>query len=228
MFPSPESEEPVVVERAIGRTGGEVVLRRVGADWELVANGVFLMDTRDGASERAMVRASLDALPADRTGARVLIGGLGMGFSAREALDHARVAHVHVIELEPLVITWHAGPLAPVAGRLLEDPRCEVTCADLVSWLEEATGSYDAICLDTDNGPDWTVTEGNERLYRPAALDRLERLLSPGGVIAFWSAMPAPEFALLLERRFGAVEVIEVPARRGGPDLVYLTRPRRG
>ncbi|KUP98315.1 spermine/spermidine synthase domain-containing protein [Thermobifida cellulosilytica] len=217
--------EPVVVDRAPGASGGELVLRRVGADYEIISNGVFLMDTRDGRSERELVRACLRVLPADRTGLRVLVGGLGVGFSAAEALACPRVALVRVVEVEPQVVAWHAGPLGEVAGRPLDDPRCRVVCADLVEWLADADERFDAVCLDIDNGPDWTVAEGNRRLYGPSGLDRLARVTAPGGAVAFWSAMPAPDFAALLGRRFGGVEEIRVPVRRGDPDVVYLVRP---
>ncbi|MDA0565904.1 spermidine synthase [Streptomonospora sp. S1-112] len=217
-----------VIGRVTGETGGDLVLRRVGAHLEIIDNGVFLMDTRDGASEREMVRACLAGLPADRSGVAVLIGGLGVGFSAREALDDPRVAHVRVVELEPAIVEWHRGPLGAASGHPLADPRCEVVCADLVAWTARAAAAggprFDAVCLDIDNGPDWTVTEGNARLYRPEALERLRALLRPGGALAFWSAMRAPAFADLLRERFGAVEAIEVPARRGEPDVVYLVR----
>lgn len=112
-----------------------------------------------------------------------------------------------------------------MAGHLLEDPRCEVVCADFVRWLEGTAETFDAVCLDIDNGPGWTVVESNGRLYESAALDRLAQTVRPDGALAFWSAMPAPDFAGLLRRRFGAVEEIEVPARHGGPDVLYLTRP---
>ncbi|MFC3522388.1 spermidine synthase [Streptomonospora nanhaiensis] len=217
-----------VVGRVTGETGGDLVLRRVGGHLEIIDNGVFLMDTRDGASEREMVRACLAGLPAGRAGASVLIGGLGVGFSAREALDDPRVAHVRVVELEPAIVEWHRGPLGAASGRPLDDPRCEVVCADLVAWTARAAQPggprFDAVCLDIDNGPDWTVTEDNARLYRPEALERLRALLRPGGALAFWSAMRAPAFAALLRDRFGAVDAIEVPARRGEPDVVYLVR----
>ncbi|MFC3998273.1 spermidine synthase [Nocardiopsis sediminis] len=230
---TPVPPAPVVVDRALGATGGELVLRRAGDAYEIISNGVFLMDTRDGTSEREMVRASLAALPAERNGVRVLIGGLGVGFSARAALDDPRVDHVRVIELEQLVIDWHrGGPLAEAAGDLAADSRYEPVCADLAGWLAGAAAPggprFDAVCLDTDNGPDWTVVEGNRRLYEPAALDLLDGILRPGGVIAFWSAMRAPAFAALLERRFGAVGTVEIPVRRGEPDIVYLVRGTGG
>ncbi|RNL83052.1 spermidine synthase [Halostreptopolyspora alba] len=213
--------------RGPGVVAGELVLRRAGAHFEIISNGVFLMDTRDGTSERELVRASLAALPAGRTGVRVLIGGLGVGFSARAALEDRRVAHVRVIEVEPEVIAWHSGPLGAVAGHLTADPRCELTRADLLRWLATVgdTARFDVICLDIDNGPGWTVNDGNAQLYRPATLRRLRRLLTDGGVVAFWSAMRAPDFAALLAAQFAEVRTIEVPARRGEPDVIYLARP---
>lgn len=220
-----------VVDRVVGETGGELVLRRSGPDWEVFSNGLFLMDTRDGASERAMVRAALEHLPDGSAGARVLIGGLGVGFSAREALDDRRVGLVRVVELEPKVVEWHSGPLGEVAGRLPEEPRCDLVRADLAEWLEEAARAaenggerYDALCLDTDNGPDWTVREENGRLYGPGAMDLIASVTAPGGAVAFWSAMRSPAFEEMLRTRFGAVRTVEVPARAGEPDVVYLVR----
>ncbi|WP_285733984.1 spermidine synthase [Nocardiopsis sp. ATB16-24] len=230
--PNAPEGEAVTLARVTGETGGDLVLRRVGAHYEIYSNGVFLMDTRDGTSEREMVRAGLAALPAGRSQARVLIGGLGVGFSAREALDHPRVTSVEVVELEPHVIAWHDGELGEVAEHVHRDARCRVIEADLVEWLEDAASAasparYDVICLDTDNGPAWTVTENNSRLYEASGLDRLTRLLRPGGVLAFWSANAVPAFDASLRRCFASVEVIEVPVARGVPDTVYLAREPR-
>ena len=219
--------EKVTLARVTGETGGDLVLRRVGAHYEIYSNGLFLMDTRDGTSEREMVRAGLSALPRGRSLARVLIGGLGVGFSAREALDHPRVARVDVVELEPHVIEWHGGELGEAAGHVHQDPRCRVHNADLVAWLAEAAEAeeperYDVICMDTDNGPDWTVVEGNSRLYGAEGLDRLTRLLAPGGVLTFWGANEVAAFETELRDRFASVDVVEVPVARGVPDVVYL------
>lgn len=225
--PAMVQEEKVTLARSTGETGGDLVLRRVGAHYEIYSNGLFLMDTRDGTSEREMVRAGLAMLPTGRSRSRVLIGGLGVGFSAREALDHPRVARVDVVELEPRVIAWHDGELGEAAGYVHLDQRCRVYNADLVEWLARAVARpepvrYDVICLDTDNGPDWTVVEGNNRLYEDTGLAELTRLLAPGGLLSFWSANAVPEFEAALRERFAFVDVIEVPVARGVPDTLYL------
>lgn len=237
--------EAVVVERAAG-VGGELVLRRAGAHYEIISNGMFLMDTRNGESERLLVRAAVDAV-LDRDGARgggpgvtpggepvrVLIGGLGVGFSLAEALAHPAVGHVTVVEREPAVVGWHDGPLRPWSRGGLDDPRVALVRADLLDVVaadpadraDRADGvGFDAVCLDIDNGPDWTVTPGNARLYGPDGLDLLAARLSPRGVLAVWSAGAAPGFQDLLATRFAEVEALPVPVPRGEPDMVYLAR----
>lgn len=215
---------PVVVERAAG-VGGELVLRRAGEHYEIISNGVFLMDTRGGASERLLVRAAVEGLDGP---VRLLIGGLGVGFSLAEALELPGVAHVTVVEREPAVIAWHAAELRPWSRGALDDPRVTVRRADLLDYLAGPHDErFDALCLDVDNGPDWTVTPGNARLYGPAGLDLLARRLTPRGTLAVWSANAAPAFGELLRRRFGRVRVREVPVARGEPDVVYLASEPR-
>ncbi|RFS82332.1 spermidine synthase [Actinomadura spongiicola] len=225
---------PVVVERAAG-VGGELVLRRAGDHYEIISNGVFLMDTRNGESERLLVHAALDTgldagldtRPDVRPveGARVLIGGLGVGFSLAAALAHPHVARVTVVEREPAVIAWHRTALRPWSRDALDDPRVTVENADLLDVLTRPdTARYDALCLDIDNGPDWTVTPGNARLYGTAGLDLLTGRLTPGGTLAVWSANAAPAFEALLRRRFAHVDIRAVPVPRGEPDVIYLAR----
>jgi spermidine synthase len=209
----------VVVERVL-TPRGELVLRRDGAHHEIIHNGVFLMDTRNGASERLLVRAALEACRRPRP--RILIGGLGVGFSLDEALRHPAVTEVVVVEVEEAVIRWHATYFGADASRALEDPRTRVVNADLVAWLVEGADRFDAICLDVDNGPDWTVAAGNAVLYTEEGLSLLGRRLVPGGVLAVWSAMAAPAFAAALGRHFSSVQVHLVEAPRGDPDHVYV------
>ena len=209
-----------VVARVQGRNG-ELVLRADGGDLEIISNGVFLMDTRDGRSERLLARAVVAGLPGPGS---LLLGGLGVGLTLREALRSALVERVTVVELEPAVIAWQRTWLRAHAGDALADPRVEVVCDDLVEWAGRPGGSFDAICVDVDNGPGWTVTPGNARLYDPEGLARLRRRLRPGGVLAVWSAAAAAGFEADLRRLFTDVKALPVEAARGEPDVVYVAR----
>jgi spermidine synthase len=213
------SEGPEVLDRLDG-VCGELVLRRDGADFEIIANGVFLMDTRNGESERLMVAAVADRM---RAGGRLLVGGLGVGFSLRAALDHPRVGEVVVVERERAVIDWNRGPLRSRHGDALADPRARCVEADLLAWLPGA-GTFDGICLDIDNGPEWTVTDGNAALYDDSGLTMVAAALAPGGVLAVWSAGASEAFAARLASMFGDVRTLSVPVPRGEPDVVFVAK----
>lgn len=219
-------EPPVTVERREGPYG-EVVLRRRGADpavYEIIANGCFLMDTADGRSERLLVDAALAALPAARPAPSVLIGGLGVGFSLARAAAEPRWGRIAVVEREQAVIDWHrTGPLSAISGEALADPRTEILHTDRVAHVHTADAVYDALCLDIDNGPDWTVTEGNDGLYSPAGLAACRERLTPGGVLAVWSAQPSASFEEALRNAgFAGVKTKEISVARGVPDVVHL------
>lgn len=213
-------ELPTVIARAPGACG-ELVLRRVGDHHEIIADGMFLMDTRAGESERLLVDAAADRMP---PGATLVVGGLGVGFSLAAALANPRVGEVVVVEREPAVIEWNRGPLGN--ADLLSDPRTRCVAADLVPWLSTVDEKLGAVCLDVDNGPDWTLDEGNAGLYTDPGLDRLADLLPTDGVLAVWSANASPAFRARLHTHFSSVEELPVPVPRGEPDVVYLaTQP---
>ncbi len=203
---------PTTVDRADGACG-ELVLRRVGDHYEIIANGTFLMDTRAGESERLLVRAAAPA------GGRVLIGGLGVGFSLREALALPGLTEVVVVERESAVIRWNHQHLGNAPA--LADPRTRCVQADLLTWLAGTTERFDALCLDIDNGPDWTLSAANATLYSAASLRTLAARLTPTGTLAVWSAAASAPFEARLRGRFGAVRV---PVPRGEPDAVFLAR----
>ncbi|MEU6364283.1 spermidine synthase [Streptomyces sp. NPDC046931] len=215
-------ETPEVLDRREG-PHGEVVLRRHGELLQIIANGCFLMDTSDGRSERLLVDAAYEALDG-RPEPSVLIGGLGVGFSLAHAAADARWAEITVVERERAVIDWHlCGPLATVSAPALADSRTRIVEADLVTYVRETSATYDALCLDIDNGPDWTVTDGNDSLYSASGLAGCARVLRPGGVLAVWSAQPSPEFeGTLWNAGFRQVHTEEVPVARGVPDVVHL------
>ncbi|MFG2192881.1 spermidine synthase [Streptomyces sp. NPDC048639] len=235
----PVPAAPVTVDRREGPYG-EVVLRQRGEHFEIIANGCFLMDTSDGRSERLLIDAALAALPADRTQPSLLIGGLGVGFSLAHAAAEPRWGRIAVAEREPAVIDWHrSGPLARITADALSDKRSAILHTDLVAHLRGGTGggtspaleaaeNYDALCLDIDNGPDWTVTEDNDSLYGPSGLASCRERLSPGGVLAVWSARPSAAFEEALRNAgFVGVRTEEIPVARGVPDAVHLAvRPR--
>jgi spermidine synthase len=208
----------VTVER-LDTPRGELVLRRDGEHHEIVSNGTFLMDTRDGRSERELVRAAVRG-----AGARVLIGGLGVGFSLAEALTLDPAA-VTVVEIEPAVVRWNREHLGRAA--VLDDPRVTVVVDDLSAFLAADRGSYDAICLDVDNGPEWTVTVDNAALYRDQGLSAVDRRLAASGWLAVWSAHRSPAFEARLRERYRTVEVRELPVPRGEPDVVWAARGPR-
>ncbi|MFJ3926859.1 spermidine synthase [Streptomyces sp. NPDC090022] len=216
---------PVTLDRRQG-PHGEVVLRRRGDTYEIIANGCFLMDTSDGRSERLLV----DVAAAETAAARpaLLIGGLGVGFSLAHAAARPEPgwARITVAEREDAIIDWHrAGPLAGLTGRALADPRVTLLHTDLVTHLHETTDHYDALCLDIDNGPDWTVTEDNRALYSPAGLAACRRRLKPAGVLAVWSAQPSDAFEDAMRNAgFSSVRTEEVPVARGVPDVIHLGR----
>jgi spermidine synthase len=216
-------EPPVVLDRREGPYG-EVVLRRHGKLLQIIANGTFLMDTSDGRSERLLVDAARDALGPGRERPSVLVGGLGVGFSLAHAAADPYWGRITVVEREPAIVEWHrSGPLRELSAEAVADPRTELVEADLVRHVRETTQTYDALCLDIDNGPDWTVTEDNDGLYSPAGLSACKDRLNAGGVLAVWSAQPSEVFeGTLRNAGFRAVRTEEIPVVRGVPDVVHL------
>jgi spermidine synthase len=194
------------------------VLRRVGRHFEVIANGTFMMDTRDGRSERALVREAV----ADRADVRLLLGGLGIGFSLDEALRRPAVREVVVCELEPAVVGWARSHLRGQVGHALDDPRVRLLVADLRDVLTTVEGRFDAICLDIDNGPGWLVREANAEVYGDEGLDRLCARLRLGGRLTVWAAAADEAFEARLRRHFAQVRTVQIGVARGPDDVVYV------
>ncbi|WP_270406799.1 spermidine synthase [Paenibacillus timonensis] len=209
-----------IIERA-ETTRGEIQLQRRGDAYEIISNVTFLMATYNGESERLLVRRALELVPSPD---KVLIGGLGVGFSLQEALRDPRVREATVVEIEAKVIEWNRSELAPVNDHALGHAKTRLIHADLVAWIHETAETFDLICLDIDNGPDWKVFDGNASLYDDAGLEALRSRLRPGGCLSFWSATPSPDFAQRLREAFGNVEIHEVPQSHGDPDYIFYVR----
>ncbi len=211
---------------------GELVLReRRPADGgstvlELRANGVFVMDTAEHASERALADAALALVDHPR---RVLVGGLGLGFTLDRVLGDRRVEHCDVVEIEPALVDWMRDGTVPHGRQLLADRRARVVVADIATAVAEATSAaYDVVLLDVDNGPAHLVHEANAALYRPPFLRLLRERLAPGGALVFWSAAQAPELVEGLRAVFGEVEEQAHEVRlQDRDDLYWLYVARR-
>lgn len=202
--------------RATTSDGSELVLHYRGGVHTLRVDGLELMSSRSHGSESALARLGCAGLPGRAP--RVLVGGLGFGYTLRSALDQLpEDAVVVVSEIFASLLRWHRDPdtgLGELAGFPLDDPRVEVKCADVWERLA-AREAYDAIFLDVDNGP-WAFTvRSNDRLYEKAGLERIADSLRPGGRLAVWSAGDAPDFAQLLADGGFAVETHRVAARGG-------------
>jgi spermidine synthase len=196
--------------------GEELSLYSHGRDFMIVLQRNELMSTRMRGSEEALATMTLDRL-ADRPAPRLLIGGYGMGFTLRAALANLGAkAHVTVAELVPEIVEWARGPMAELTAGCLDDRRVLLRGGDVADAIMEANAAYDAILLDVDNGPDGLVRDENDRIYSRSGLQAAKRALTPGGILAVWSAASDKAFAGRLQRAGFAVEEVQVSARGNG------------
>jgi spermidine synthase len=208
--------------------GTELVLYRHDGAYHIWADGVELMSTRRHRSEDRLAELAC-ALIRDRREARVLIGGLGLGFTLRAALAALRAdARVVVAELVPEVVAWNADPAYDISVAAMRDPRTEIVQGDVIDVLGRHPGAYDAIMLDTDNGPAGVLMSESERLYADQGIATTVAALRPGGTIAYWSVADDPGFLRALRRATLAVETVHVRAHdTGGPThTIYMATPR--
>ena len=210
--------------------GEELRLFRHDRDFMIVMGHNELMSTRMRGSEEALATMTLERLSAPAP--RLLVGGYGMGFTLRAALAANPHARVTVAELVPEIVAWARGPMAGLTAGCLDDPRVTLGMGDVLAWIDDAadgtTEQYDAILLDVDNGPDALVHEQNRRIYSFAGLRAAKAALTPGGVLAIWSAARDPAFTRRLEKAGFAVEEVEVRARpnnKGPRHTIWFARP---
>ncbi len=217
-----------VIDRAPAPGGGELVLQQRGEEFAIRVNGRELMSSRQHGSEEKMAEVACAGLAGKKP--RVLVGGLGLGYTVRAALERLPPsAEVVVSELVPAVVAWNQGVLAPLAGRPLEDARVKVETRDVGELLREADGTYDAVLLDVDNGPEALTQEQNRWLYGERGLGTIRRAIKSRGVVVVWSASPDHLFANRLKRAGFDTEVVETPARGkgGGPmHTLFIGRVR--
>jgi spermidine synthase len=219
----------VIVERASTADGDELLLRERNGAFELRMNGRELMATRAYGSEQEMARLACRQLRLAKR-PRVLIGGLGMGFTLRAALDVLpRSARVLVVELVPELVEWGRGRLAAAAAAPLSDPRVTIRIGDVKQILDQSDTQFHAILLDVDNGPDAPVRRQNRGVFAPGGLALIRRALRERGALAVWSADPCRSFLHVLRDNGFRPRRVEAPAlgRRGGPLHTIFLATRR-
>jgi spermidine synthase len=216
--------EYVEVARAESERG-ELLLRERTPDdggspvLELRANGVFVMDSHEHASEQALADAALALVEQPR---RVMVGGLGLGFTLDRVLGDRRVEQCVVVEIEPALVEWMRDSTIPHGPRLLADSRVHLVVADVaVALAEAAPASYDVVLLDVDNGPGHLVHDANADLYGAPFLRSVHDRLAPGGALALWSAARSPALLDTLGEVFGEVDEIAHEVRLQDRDDHY-------
>jgi len=207
--------------------GGELCLYQRGAEFSIkVAGRGELMNSRSHGSEDALARLTCDRL-LNRVNPRLLIGGLGMGFTLAAALTQlGDQAQVVVAELVPAVVAWNRGVLGEATGRPLQDPRVSVREKDVARVMLAGAQAFDAIILDVDNGPEGLTRRENDWLYGEDGLNVARTALRPGGVLAVWSAGPDRAFLQRLRKVGFRVEEVRVRARgsKGARHVIWFAR----
>jgi spermidine synthase len=205
--------------------GGEVLrLKRRGAEFSIMLGSNELMNSRLSGSEEALARLSCQRIAGHRQ-PKILIGGLGMGFTLRAALAELGAdAGIVVAELVPAVVAWARGPMAAVFGGCLDDPRVGIREADVGQLIRSERSAWDAILLDVDNGPEGIVHKANDALYSVAGLNAARAALNSGGVLAVWSQGPDSGFTRRLKQAGFAVDEVKVRAngKRGARHIIWL------
>ena len=214
--------------------GGEPLrLMQRGKEFTIKLGQNELMSSRLYGSEEALATLSCARLKA-RPDPHLLIGGLGMGFTLRAALKVlGPQARITVAELVPAVIAWARGPMAELSGESLLDPRVDIREADVARLIAGGRGTYDAILLDVDNGPQGLTRQSNDALYDSSGLRTAFAALRPGGVLAVWSSHPDDRFAPRLRKAGFDTEEIKIRATGcggggGARHVIWIaTRPAR-
>lgn len=197
---------------------GQLRLMQRGAEFSIMLGNNELMNSRLSGSEEALATLSCARIEG-RKAPRILVGGLGMGFTLRAALAVLpRDAELIVSELVPEVIAWARGPMAEWHGESLDDPRVNLIEGDVGPLIAHARADYDAILLDVDNGPDGLTRNANNRLYNGEGLRIARAALRPGGVLAVWSSASDAAFTRRLHEAGFRVEEVVVRANgdKGG------------
>lgn len=203
-----------VIESDVTPNGEPIVLAFEAGHYVVRVNGASLMSSAMYGSEQAMAALAAERL-SGRAQANVLVGGLGMGFTLRAALDSFGAgAKVTVAELLPAVVRFNRGELGALAERPLDDPRVTLFEGDVRHPLSR--GGWDAVLMDVDNGPEALTVPSNSSFYSRTGIRKIVGSLTPGGVLVIWSVFQSPSFESDVARRGISVRSRRVRARASG------------
>ncbi len=218
-----------LIDKTVVPGGGELRLVRRGAEFSILLGHEELMNSRRGGSERRLAELALNAI-GPRPRPALLIGGLGMGFTLRAALERSPAdASILVSEIVPAVIAWARGPMAGIFGDSLSDSRLTVSERDVARVICESRSHFDAILLDVDNGPSGLSLASNDRLYNDEGLAAARAALVSDGVLAIWSAGPDAGFVARMRKAGFDVDQFQAgsnPSGGGARHLIWLARSR--
>ncbi|MCW1429604.1 spermidine synthase [Novosphingobium sp. JCM 18896] len=202
--------------------GEELQLFRHDKDFMITLKRSDLMSTRMSGSEKALATMTVERL-GGRKSPHLLIGGYGMGFTLRAALEVLDAgARATVAEIVPEIIEWARGPMAELTAGCLDDPRVTLLQADVALIIDGGDEDYDAILLDVDNGPEGITREANDRIYSKRGLKVARQALTPGGILAVWSSHADPKFARRLADSGFEVTERAVRARDNGKGAKHV------
>jgi len=195
-------------------------------EYTIRVDNVDLMTTRQHTSEDKLGEIGCAHLTKVKN-PRLLIGGLGFGYTLKSVLVRVSpAARITVAELNPSIITWNKSPAYPFAAVAMVDRRVQTVQRDVLSIIQASRAKFDSILLDVDNGPSALAAEGNDSLYREAGLLQIKKALRPGGMVAVWSVSDSPKFMKSLERAGFKAEAVQVRAHitSGGSRVIFVGR----
>lgn len=187
--------------------------------YEMLINGVFIMASYNRLSSELLVRHPITSMAAET---KILVGGLGMGYTVREACSYQKVRRVDVVELEPVVIDWNKTWFKELNSSCLEDERVRVIQDDFFNYVKTCPVKYDLICMDIDNGPMLLVNEFNSRVYRAQFFRQIKKILNPQGVFAIWSCNYDADLLQETRQVFAICRVEEAIENHADSEISYF------
>ena len=189
-------------------------------EYEIIMNGVFIMASYNRLSSEQLVNKPMERLKFQHD-VHILIGGLGMGFSAKEACSFPYISHIDVVEIESIIIGWNRTYFSENNHGCLDDPRIHMIVEDFYDYVMETPNTYDLICMDIDNGPGLLVKETNQRVYQPSFFRGIKEIMEPHGIFSIWAYDKDEDLVGRIKKIFPNCSVEEVVEKNPNRELSY-------